>query len=293
MNVVVTGGSGFVGGRVVSALRAAGHDVTEVGRRRGSADGPFITSDFRVGQMPWFGDAAIVHCAAATEDGWSDDVAEANVRLTRATLELARGNFIHVSSSSVYDLSKPSVGTKTAEATGQYRWYNSYGPSKLASENVVRDSRTRATILRPHGVYGAGDTTLAPRLRRAARFGILPLPDGGHAIHQLTWVENLVHAVIAALETDFPGVNTFNIADPNPVTIREAAQAAIGRRPVLNVPLDAAIAAARFSERLPVRSALSVYSVLQLGMDRTYDIEPARAVLGYRPAADGLVQAFG
>jgi hypothetical protein len=44
---------------------------------------------------------------------------------------------------------------------------------------------------------------------------------------------------------------------------------------------------------MPVRSHLSTYSALQLGMDRTYDIEPAKDALGYRPAADGLIRAFG
>jgi 2-alkyl-3-oxoalkanoate reductase len=293
MRVVVTGGSGFVGRRVVAALRESGHDVTQVGRRPGADGGSFIRSDFQVGRMPWFGDAAVVHCAAVTEDGWSDEIAETNLRLTKAALELARGPFIHVSSSSVYDLSKPSVGAQTDEATGQYRWYNSYGPSKLASENLVKRSRSQATILRPHGVYGAGDPTLVPRLRRAARFGMLPLPAGGRAFHQLTWVENLACAIMAALEMSLPGVNTFNVADPEPVTVREAALAAIGRYPVLGIPLSMAIAAAEVVERMPVRSQLSVYSVLQLGMDRTYDIEPAKEALGYRPAAGGLIRAFG
>ncbi len=242
--------------------------------------------------MPWFGDAAVIHCAAATEDGWSDEVEATNIRLTKAALELGDGNFIHVSSSSVYDLAKPSANVKVDEATGEYPWYNSYGPSKLASEILVRESKPQATILRPHGVYGAGDTTLSPRLRRAARLGVLPLPNGGNASHQLTWVENLVDAILCALEVSLPGVNAFNITDPEAVTVRDAAMAAIGHRPVLNVPLNAAITAARVAERLPGKSALSVYSILQLGMDRTYDIEPAKNVLGYRPAADGLARAF-
>lgn len=292
MKVIVTGGSGFVGGRTVSVLRSAGHDVVEVGRRPGS-DAPFVRSDFEVGNMPWFDGAAVVHCAAATEDGWSDVVAQANIRLTAAALELSDGHFIHVSSSSVYDLAKPSVRTKTAEATGEYRWYNSYGPSKLAAEALVHASRSQATILRPHAVYGAGDTTLQPRLRHAARFGLLPLPNGGRAIHQLTWVDNLTHAILSALHASLPGVTTFNITDPEPVTVREAALAAIGRRPVVNVALSVALGAAAAAEKLPGRSSLTAYSVLQLGLERTYDIEPATDAFGYDPAADGLVRAFG
>lgn len=286
--IVVTGASGFVGRHLVERLRREGERVIVVGRRVGaSTPDEFVHAELtRDAALPHFGGATVVHCAAATRDGFSADVAATNVRLAGSALRLSDGPLIHVSSSSVYDVSKPSVGTPVTAATGDYPWFNSYGPSKLAAERVLSRAGRDVTVLRPHAVYGPGDTTLAPRLRRAGRHGVLPLPGGGSAVHAFTSVENLVQAIVQAVAVRLPGVHTFNVTDPEPVGVRDAVLQVLGRNTrIIDVPLGLARQAGRVAGRLAGsrEPSLSEYAVLQLGFDRTYDLADTYDVLGFRP----------
>ena len=66
----------------------------------------------------------------------------------------------------------------------------------MLAEREVGRHRRGAVILRPHAVYGPGDTTLLPRLLHARRLGrLIAVGDGRNRI-SLTHVDNLVQAVI-------------------------------------------------------------------------------------------------
>ena len=86
-------------------------------------------------------------------------------------------------------------------------------------------------ILRPHAVYGPGDTTLLPRILAGVRRGRLVLPDGAEVRHSLTHIGNLVLAVRRALDPASPR-GTYNIADDMPVLLSAVLQEFLERRGV-------------------------------------------------------------
>jgi nucleoside-diphosphate-sugar epimerase len=263
MRVAVTGAGGFVGGAVAAALDAE-HEVIR-----------FTRADWDITVGPIRGRAdAVVHCAALADD---------RAPLARAMLVNRDGTrnvvasfpgarFVHISTSSVYDAFRPTVNqTEIAPAT---RFLSTYSRSKAAAEDEVSD-----VILRPHAVYGPGDTTLLPRLLAGVRRGRLTLPNGGAVLHTLTHIDNLVQAVRLSLVGP-PGI--YNVGDAAPVLLRDAI-GGFTDAAIRSIPYRTAFAIATLAERLPGRPSITRYAVSQLGLERTLDITKARKLLGYAP----------
>jgi nucleoside-diphosphate-sugar epimerase len=263
VRIAVTGAAGFIGNAVATDLERD-HEVTRFTRR-----------EWDITAGPIDGDAdAVVHCAALADD-WASlgDAMLVNRDGTRNVVaSFAAARFVHISTSSVYDAFVPTVNL--AEAPRATRFLSTYSRSKASAEEFVSD-----VILRPHAVYGPGDTTLLPRVLAGIRRRRLTLPNGGRVLHSLTHIDNLVQAVRLSL-TGPPGV--YNIADAEPVLLSDA----IGRytdAAIRSIPYRTAYAAAAVAERLPGRPRITRYAVSQLGLERTLDITKARELLGYRP----------
>jgi 2-alkyl-3-oxoalkanoate reductase len=222
---VVTGATGFVGGRVASRLRARGDEVVAVGRRTDGAlaaagieqrvtalhalDGLRAILEDDAGRVD-----GVVH-AAATAGPDLDAVREVNRDGTRAVVAAAReagvGRFVHLSTTSVYDLDAlgdvevhedaPLV-TAASWPTGAAE---PYALTKAEAEQAVTEamaSGLSAQILRPPAVLGAGPTsTWGTRVPRRYRDGELP-PRPPATTMGYVHVEDLVDVVLASLERD-------------------------------------------------------------------------------------------
>ncbi|MGX5697123.1 NAD-dependent epimerase/dehydratase family protein [Agromyces soli] len=298
MRVAVTGASGFIGGAVATALADDGHEVTGYGRTPAGWRHPacrYAVWDLTGPARPDLAPVdAVVHCAALADD-WAPyaEALRVNRDGTRAVVRaFPRARIVHLSSSSVYDGFAPSVRVRE-DAAPATRFLSSYSATKALAEAELDDAD--AVILRPHAVYGPGDTTLLPRILGAVRRGRLVLPGGGRALHQLTHVDHLVDAVRLALAPTAPA-GAYNIADASPRPLSTVIDEFLRRRGVeariTGIPTRAAFAlagtlesAARATGRRP---RLTRYAVSQLGMERTYDLEAARTRLGYRPGETSL-----
>src|SRR5690606_42067058 len=139
----------------------------------------------------------------------------ANLTGTRNVLASFPGaRFEHVRTPSVYDPFRPSVMVTEDEAPVR-RYLNAYGASKAAAERAVL-AAPGTIVLRPHAVYGPGDTTLLPRVLSAVRGPFLVAAGTGRQRVSPTSIPNLLQAsLLAATRTASPGV--FNVPRAAPV----------------------------------------------------------------------------
>lgn len=211
MNVIVTGASGFLGRAVAARIAQAGHEVTTLQRRPSGVstvrDIAGSITDAEVVRNAMQGQDAVVHLAAKVSlAGDSADFERVNIDGTRVLLEgaLAAGvrRFVQVSSPSVAHQGDALVGVGAGPADPE-RARGEYARTKAAAELLALsfDSPTMAVVaVRPHIVWGPGDTQLVARVVDRARRHRLPLLDNGAALIDSTYVDNAADALLAALE---------------------------------------------------------------------------------------------
>ena len=297
MRIAVTGASGFVGGAAATALSACGHSVIGFGRTPNGWAGEYRQWDLADGPLTGVAVDAVVHAAALADDWATPSAARAaNVDGTRAVIASFRGaRFVHISTSSVYDAFTPTVkGVESAPPA--VRHLSNYSASKALAETLFQS--LDVAILRPHAVYGPGDTTLLPRIVAGIRGSRLVLPNGARVLHTLTHIDNLVDAIALAVQSPARGI--FNVGDDGDVLLSDVLTdllAKQGRADVTlgSIPYRAAyVVAAALEATHKVaggRPRLTRYAVSQLGLERTLDLSRARELLGYSPRSTSLAGA--
>lgn len=208
--VLVTGASGLLGGAVAALLRAKGHQVRTFQRRASTAATDEVLgslTDPAAVRRAVEGMDAVIHLAAKVSftGSWHDFVAT-NITGTNTLLEAARDagamDFVFVSSPSVAHFGEPLAGAGAGVADPD-RARGNYARSKAAAElnALARDSpEFRVTAIRPHVVWGPGDTQLVERVIERARAGRLPLLDQGAALIDTTYIDNAAGAIVRGLE---------------------------------------------------------------------------------------------
>ncbi|MDI2034537.1 NAD-dependent epimerase/dehydratase family protein [Paenarthrobacter nitroguajacolicus] len=295
MKIAVTGATGFIGGAVATAAEARGWDVIRFARRPGRGLRYWDLAGLPPARIPQVD--AVVHAAAHVAD-WGDGATfhRANVLGTRAVAEAFAGTrLVHLSSSSVYPWWEACVDR--AEEDVAFRHLNAYGRSKALADVEAR-RHGNAVALRPHGVYGPGDRTLLPRLVGNIHGGRLVSVGHPGVKHQLTHLENLVEAVLAACQSTVRGA--VNVADAEPVELGAILRQVLdvsghSNVPIAYLPEPAAMAVAAVSEttsRLTGQTPrLTRYAVSQVGKERTYRLDRLRNELGIKPISTTVSDA--
>jgi 2-alkyl-3-oxoalkanoate reductase len=211
VKVLVTGASGFLGQATAAAVRDGGHDVRTFQRRPSAVPGVTdvlgTVTDAGALARAVDGVDAVVHLAAKVAlAGDPDDFRRVNVDGTRALLGAARaagaGRVVFVSSPSVAHTGTSLAGVGAGPAEPD-RARGEYARTKAAAELVAlaADEPGFAVVaVRPHLVWGPGDTQLVGRIVERARAGRLPLLDSGAALIDTLYVDNAASAMVAALE---------------------------------------------------------------------------------------------
>lgn len=215
--VVVVGANGFIGRRLVDALvREPGYRPVAAVRRHPAATQADVVlcdaTDRAAMERALAGAAYAVNCVAGS-DG-------AMVAATNAICDAARRTglrrLVHLSSMAVYGAATGLVD----EAHAAVPPVSGYGMAKQACEQVVRDFITdggEAAILRPGCVYGPGSEQWTGRIGRLLQAGRLgDLGAEGDGVCNLTYIDDLVAAIVACLTRDEAANQTFNIASADP-----------------------------------------------------------------------------
>lgn len=305
--VAITGATGFIGGQLVDYCCARGYRVLAFGRRAQPAmrsDVHYTSWDITT-PHPRIAEHVdtVIHCAGSVGDwGTYAGMYAANVVGTENVLAAFRDadQFIHISTASVYDPYAPKEYV-TEDAPYARRYQNAYGVTKVLAERGVLNSPNRNRIIvRPHAVYGPGDTTLLPRLLRARKLGrYLVLGDGTNVI-SVTHVTNLCDAIDLMMGAACDG-EIFNITDRRVDSINNILSTfvqALGLdAQLLHVPKALAVWGGIALEKMYAAVGASSpplitsYAVGQLTSHYTLDISKAITLLGYAPQRD-YVQGF-
>jgi nucleoside-diphosphate-sugar epimerase len=302
MNVCVTGGTGFVGGALVSRLLANGESVRVLARPSRRADAladqgaDVVRGDLRDGQAitrAFTGIDVVYHVGAKVEGrGGKTEYFETNVgateRVFQACLQQGVKRVVYTSSIAVYG---PIRGGDAIDEDTPFDDAPSerdfYAQSKIEADRFAADFAQKTglplTILRPGIVFGPGRPLPVGLL--GARLGKLGIVIGNRGQRiPLNYVENLVDAfVLVAAETD-RGLRQYIVIDDENLTLGEyhAAREEAEKAPTLFIPSwPVATAAAR--RLLPARGAFSRRQVLRALEDRRYDTKRIRTETTWAP----------
>jgi UDP-glucose 4-epimerase len=279
--VLVTGGAGFIGRRVVRALLAEGHEVTVADLRAfPDPDVRSVVGDLCDPDGPARaiqpGTDAVIHLAAFTYvvASIADPVStyRLNTDATARLLELARehevGTFLFASTNAVTG----NVGGATITEQTVLRPLTPYGSTKAAAEMLLSSYANcygmACASLRFSNVYGPGMTekdSFVPRLMRAARDGEgVQVRGDGSMLRDLVHVDDAVQGVMAAWKARYSG--PLILGAGRSVTVNDMVTTA---RRVTGAPIPV--------EHVPVGNGEMPAVVV--------DISAARAI-GYRPVHD-------
>ncbi|HEV2981942.1 MAG TPA: aminotransferase class III-fold pyridoxal phosphate-dependent enzyme [Solirubrobacteraceae bacterium] len=312
---LVTGATGFIGGRLASRLTKEGHQVRCLVRSCSDASAlEDLGVEVAVGDLTSPRSLAraveschfVFHCGALVSD-WAttEEITQTNVVGTRNLLEASAHasvrRFIHFSTTDVYG--HPNGGA-IEESYANGRFLNWYAHTKMSAEREVRRvedvSDLDAVVLRPATVYGPGSKDVVGEIANAMRRRSMLLVDGGRAVAGLCFVDNLVDAALLALRHDAAPGRAFNVSDGLSVTWREFTDSlaeGLGFSKVrwsvpywiahgIGYSMEEGYRLLRRSTGLSSRPLLSRQAVQILGRNQSFSNQEARELLGWEPRVD-------
>ncbi len=311
MKALVTGAGGFLGGAIARALWRRGDTVHTLQRGR-------YERLQQPGMINFQGDIAIAERVSQAAEGcdiifhvaaragvWGDyqDYYRSNVQGTENVLRACRqqqiGRLIYTSSPSVVFDGTDDEGVDES-APYSHHMMTHYQRTKAEAERLVlaANSTALATVaLRPHLLWGPGDTQLLPRIIKRARTGRLRLVNAPGKLMDAVYIDNAVDAHVLAAEALACGAacagKTYFIGNGEPVAMASLINAmlqAAGLDPVtktINPRLLYGIGAvtegfyALF--RIQQEPFMTRFIARQLACSHWYDLGAAARDLGYTP----------
>lgn len=310
MKVLVTGGTGFLGRKLANRLKDLENHVTVIGRNQN------IGNELERNGIQFYqcdltnrtqiiesckGMDYVFHCGALSSPwGKYQDFFDANVLGTMNIIEGSKihqvKRFIHVSTPSIYFTFDERIDVKENDPLPK-QFANHYAYTKFLAEKVVDEAWNEGLpviTIRPRALFGPEDTTIIPRLIKVNREKFIPFIDKGEILLDLTYVENVVDALLLCMNS---GQHTlgqkYNITNGETVRLKDVLNLVFKR---IHEPLKTKrvnyqwmFQLAKLLEWLSVtfqngkEPLLTRYTVSVIGKSQTLNIEKAKKELGYVP----------
>lgn len=316
MEILVTGGNGFLGHNLISALQERGdhvrvlalpsEDTTRL-EERGVA---IFRGDIRSPEdliAPMRGVEGVFHLAAmigvwrAMEDYYAVNVTGTE-NVCRAAMSAGVHRIVYISSAMVYDMAAGRAATEDdflEPLDEPYSWTKAQGD--MLVQRLIREEHLPATIVRAGTLIGPGDRLNFGRMTDRIRAGKGIIIGSGKNIIPLVYITDLVQGLILALDSKQAEGKIYNLSNDQAIT-QKVFYSTIAREigvaaPRIYVPYFPLYFAAHLAERLAVFSNnrilpfLTRHGVKLYGADNRLSIEKARRELGYAPKVS-LLQAI-
>lgn len=232
----VTGGSGFVGRNLIRHLRARGETVRALARSETAAQAVHaVGAEAAMGDLQDFralrdglSTCDVVYHAAAEVNEWGprERYHEINVVGTQNLLTAARAagvkKFVHVSTEAVLCDGSPLMSLQEDRPLPADPLPR-YPQSKGQAEKVVLEANSpqmETVVVRPRLIWGAGDTSLLPKLTQAVKAGRFMWVNGGHFLTSTTHVDNVCEGLMLAADKGRGG-QVYFVTDGAPAEFRD------------------------------------------------------------------------
>jgi len=306
MKIFITGGTGFLGQRVIKRLQKEYSDISGLSRSENSGGKlqalnirPVSGSLENIDQ--WKQELSdidiIIHCAAPVVfwgkwELYQQGIVDATKNLFRAAEISGVKRFIYISSESVLQDKKDLIDIDETEpypASPNSR----YGKAKMLAEKFIlgQESKMESIIIRPPFIWGKGADSINTLIEKV-KSGEFIWIDHGRSLFEMVYVDNAADAIVLACEkgTD---KNVYFVTDDNTQTVKEflsklfIAQGV--NTPEKSIPkLFAGIAATGLETlwrifNIQKQPPITRFDLAFVAMSRKYYIEKIKRDLGYRP----------
>ncbi len=286
--ILVTGGSGFIGRRVVTRLVDGGHKVRVFARGQRRVDLPESVETVRGNVVSGEGlpealaaAEKLVHLVGIIRETGDQTFESVIWRGTERVLEAVKvagvTKFVYVS----------AIG---AQDDPKYP----YLYAKWQAERAVMASGLKYTILRPSIVFGEGDEFINALAGLVRYNPVVPVAGDGKARFQPIWVEDLVTCIVACLDEDVHVSETLELGGPEQLTYDEmldTVKEALGRTRIkAHVPLVVMRPLAQMMEWVLPKPPVTREQLKMLALDNTAETDSLMRQFGVQPRrlADSL-----
>jgi len=238
--ILVTGATGFLGKRLVELLSQKGHPVRALARKLSN-----IEKLKELNVEVFFGDVAdmeslksvfngidfVIHAAADTA-GREEDGKLSTIQGTKNVISLCEEfkvkKLVYISSCNVYgvaDYRDRQIVTEESSLERSPQKRGPYSNSKLEAEGIVRQAMKRGIVpivcLRPGTIYGPGGEIFTPMMGFAFGQKLFAIIGAGKFVLPLVYIDNLVEAILAAINNEAGAGEIYNVVDTDKLTKKD------------------------------------------------------------------------
>ncbi|WP_339134633.1 MAG: NAD(P)-dependent oxidoreductase [Candidatus Electrothrix sp. GW3-4] len=309
MKVLVTGGTGFTGKALVKRLIDEGHEVVSLDYQEGLKTDEIRSwgakvvigsvTDPAVVEECMQGVDIVQHLAAAFREldvpnSYYDEV---NVGGTKVVLDTALKHqvkkFVYCSTCGVHgNVDHPPAAEDAPIQPGDYYQQTKYDAEPVVNEYCKKGMDT--IIIRPAAIYGPGDPERFQMIFKRVNKGTFPMFGSGKTFYHPLYIDNLVDALMLAMEPGKGVGEAYLIADEEYITIetlvRKTGTALGVDVKIPHYPIIPLVVAGHVCEKVckPFKVTPPIFPrrVDWFRQNRAFDISKAKRDLGYDPKID-------